>query len=516
VEQRDDPVSTPPHNLVGIRVKRSRTVDVLLAVSILILCLVMASDPAPNVMTGGGVNHILSSTDAANVTDVSYVWQQVNGLCHWASLSMTSQHAGAPLDFPGICAASGIGFTAMYIREDGVFWSGPHFREMTQLQTLAEFYDLNITLVLDDDNSEFGRILADSQRVTGVPFTEIDGWDEAFALLKRTIDSGHPVELFLNPYYLPHADYDLIRTLNWSDTNSGHSVVAVGYDEAAGLVYLADPGIGIIGDFYGCPDQSEWNYAVGLTTLEAAWFETFGMVIVQPASEAVQDSSRDIAEFVIARLRGDWESYVPERDPIPFVALGSNAYRSLADDLTGSRLSQHLDSLGDLSPQAKAYYLRAFAADVETHVSLQYVAYRAAVLGLQNLLAGLDAANLVQIAEGAFTHFDTLSSNSSLNDFDYVAGGSDLTDTFLNFAYQCEFVVEGDVGAAASLVKDDLEALQKRLRAIADVWDAVAQELARLLGPSGTALMVLAAGSGSIALMVGSAVLLRRRRSGLI
>jgi hypothetical protein len=460
---------------------------------------------------------IAADGDAHNVSDISYVWQQVNGLCHWASLTMALQHVGVSLDLATLCAVSGIGFSAFYLQhgDEMVFYNGPMFRQMVPHSVLADFYGLNITLAVDGNNSEHGANLAYAIETMGVEYVSIDGWNQAFSILKASLDEGHPVELMMNPYYLPHPDYDFIRDLGLAETNSGHSVVATGYNENEECVYLADPGIGIMNEDYGRPLKSEWCYSVNYTSLDAAWNRTYGMFIVKPGNGPTEGMQRQIGEFILGRLQGDRASYIAGSEDLFFISLGADAFRGLAYDLTGAALAAFFENLGDLTPQEKGTLLRLFGLDLEQHMTLQYVSYKGAIQSVQYALPDLDLQNFVESGSDAFEHFDPVTCNTSLNDFFYQGGGSNLTGCFHELAYQVQFVTNGDIEEACTTVDNGLSEIRGHLMAIADSWDHAAYALERVLSGESplTTIAIIGSAIGIVALVT---VLVRRRQNILL
>jgi hypothetical protein len=71
-----------------------------------------------------------SSKGAAYLEDIPYVWQEVNGFCHWSSLSMALQFLGLPMNLYDVFAITGIGLSAVYIHlgDTRIFVSGSNYR----------------------------------------------------------------------------------------------------------------------------------------------------------------------------------------------------------------------------------------------------------------------------------------------------------------------------------------------------------------------------------------------------
>jgi hypothetical protein len=149
---------------------------------------------------------------------------------------------------------------------------------------------------------------------------------------------------------------------------------------------------------------------------------------------------------------------------------------------------------------------------IETRLTQQYEAYRAAIDALPRLLPDLDLQSFVSESKLAFEHFELFTDNSTVNTPFYPAGVKLVTKTIKKIAYQYEYVLDGDLASAASMYEDELAEIQTHLTAIANVWDAAADALERALNDDGTLTLVLLSGSvvGIMALVV---LFIRRRQS---
>ncbi|MFW9984826.1 MAG: C39 family peptidase, partial [Candidatus Odinarchaeota archaeon] len=245
----------------------------------------------------------LVNLSAEHVDDVPYVWQEINGFCLWAALSMVFQHAGAPLDLANLFAVSGVGFSSVYVRDTGVAYYRPGvwFRQVPPVGYVSEQYGLNCTFFIDP-NSGLGTGTVLYLDAIGANYTPITGESEAFALLQNAIDEGHPLALWTDPYYLPAVDYDIVRELNiTADVSlSGHAIVAVGYNDTAGTAQIMDPGVGAFGDeLYGYPTDGRWYYSINYTDLNDAWSALgYGSFLIKPGSEPVEDFEDQLANMV--------------------------------------------------------------------------------------------------------------------------------------------------------------------------------------------------------------------------
>ena len=123
-----------------------------IGIIIIVAIIVSVGTPVTNdVSATGFVIDYSTPADSGEVTGVPYVWQEINGFCMWAAVSMAIQHAGVPLDLHGLFVASGIGFSASYIRyeENMLFMPGAFFRQMMSLDAVSSLYGLNTTMYMD-------------------------------------------------------------------------------------------------------------------------------------------------------------------------------------------------------------------------------------------------------------------------------------------------------------------------------------------------------------------------------
>lgn len=453
-------------------------------------------------------------SSSGNLTGVPYVWQEINGFCHWAAYSMILQYAGAPLNLYSFFAATGIGFSATYLRygTNMLFLPGPFFRQMVSTLAIEEMYGLNITMCLDRTVSDVGEMLAEQLGVWSVEFAEITGWDEAFRVLKDTVNSGYPLEIWTDPYYLPVEDYDILRELDvhFEDTSSGHAIVVVGYNETAGTIHILDPGVGAFGEV-GYPEDGRYYYEMNLTQLNDAWKPLFyGCFIAKPGEGPPEDFTVKLGNHVLDRLRGDRASYIPDMESAFFWILGADAFRGLAYDLTATGLSSYINEFGDLSPTEMAQGLKSLGMTAEGFLSIQYLSFRAALESLPVMLPDLDLDVFLTEGRKAFKHFDAISDNSTMINLSYDGGATIMTETFNSIANDCVYTHDGDIDAAVTENEKDLATIRNDLLAIADAWDAAAAALDRVLNDTSISTAILAS-VGIFALIGLVSVFIRRR-----
>jgi hypothetical protein len=454
----------------------------------------------------------LSLAGSGNVTNIPYVSQQVNGLCHWATQAMALRCAGVSLDLAGVCAVTGIGFTSGYVRYGDIwcFRPGPVYRQQVTYANIAELYGLNVELYVDTDCSDFAGLFKQTLQVYNVNWTEIDGWDDAIQILKESIDDGYPVEVYVDLYHLPHPDYDFIRDLGLSDIDPSHSILITGYNETAGVAYVMDPAIGVLENSVPVPDDDSWFYEINFTSLNQAWSKTYAFAIIKPGSEISNDFTSILGNYILDRLRGDRTSYAPDSEEVFFWNFGSNAFRAMASELTEVGLTSYLDEFNEYDLQIKARILESIGLELEASLTLQYESYRMAVSALPGVLPELNLDEFVSEGEKAFEHFDSLTDNSSINDFFYSGGATIASETFNNIADQYEHVLDGDLSSAVSEFEDDLAEIRLHLTAIANAWDAAAAALAKALNDN-TAIIAIVTVVGIFAFVGVVSISVRRR-----
>ena len=270
--------------------------------------------------------HAYTPAVAVEVTAVPYVWQEINGFCMWAAVSMALQHAGVPLGLHELFVASGIGFSASYLRyeENMLFVPGAFYNQLDPLETLAKLYGLNTSIYMD---SSTGLGMAFLE--LGVNLTSLSTWDEALNFLKQTIASGHTLVLWTDPYYLPHTDYDIVREIGLTSaiSSSGHAILAVGYNDTDETVQVMDPGIGSFGEGFGYPAEGSWYYNINQSSLRNAWSSmAYGALLIRLGTGKASDFTHQPATLIIERMRGDRKSYAPKEEGLFFWNFGSDAF----------------------------------------------------------------------------------------------------------------------------------------------------------------------------------------------
>jgi hypothetical protein len=197
-------------------------------------------------------DHHITGSGGAYIEGVDYVWQEINGFCNWAAVTMALQSIGIEVDLHTLFTVSTIGFTTAYmnVNETVQFIAGSSLRQQANYVTISELYGVDHS-VLVDINSPWTQQILPAWIEWGVNASYIDGEAEAFQVLKATLNEGYPIVAWVDPYFLPPEDYDLVRIYgqpaNQSNPVSGHAILITGYNDTAGTVDILDPGVGSLG-----------------------------------------------------------------------------------------------------------------------------------------------------------------------------------------------------------------------------------------------------------------------------
>ncbi len=464
-------------------------------------------------LTGVDDSYITNQlADSGYVTDIPYVWQQTNGFCSWASLSMALSTINIDLDLAEVCAATGIGFSFSYLRYDDI-WTvlpGPLYKQQSVQNTLSDLFGFEIELYMDSDASEFAQLLSLSFELSSVNWTEIDGWDEAFQVLKSSIDSGFPVSIYANLQNLPAEDYDFLRNLGITDPTPTHSVLVFGYNETTGTVRIMDPAIGLFDDPATFPDDGSWFYDMNFTSLNQSWLASYAVTVIKPGDGVPEDLELNLATYTIDRLRGDRTSYSPDAEEVFFWNFGADAFRALASDLTETGISSFIDEFDEYDLQTKAGIIANLGLEIESYSTLQHQAYRVALYTLPGLLPSLDLDEFIAAGSPAIPHLEVFSDNSTMNTPFYSSGIKLATKTFYNISSQ--YQNDGDLSSAITMHQEELAEIRTHLIAIADAWDAAADALERELSESGLPSVSSVSGIGAVFVVLTAAIISRKRR----
>jgi len=449
--------------------------------------------------------------DSGYVTGIPFVWQETNGFCYWATLSMALSNIGIDLDLAEVCAATGIGFSASYLRyEDTMMYiSGSSYKQQTTLETVADILGFEVEFYMDSDTTDWAHLFSLTLESLNINWTEIDGWDGAFQILKSSIDSGFPVEIYANLQNLPAEDYDLFRDLGITDPTPTHSIIITGYNETAGTVQITDPAIGLFDDPATFPDDGSWLYDISFTSLNQSWLASYAATVIKPGNGEPEDFEQSLANYIVDRLRGDRNSYSPDAEEVFFWNFGSDAFRALASDLTETGISSFMDEFDEYNLQTRSIILQSLAIELESFLTQQHQSYRVALKALPRVLPSLDLVDFVSAGEPAIEHLEVFSDNSTVNTPFYLSGIKLVTKTFFDIA--SEYENDGDLSSALAMYEENLAVIRTHLNAIADAWDAAADALERELAGSAFPWIPSMSGIGAIFILTVAIVSKRRR-----
>lgn len=418
-----------------------------------------------------------SSTTGVLLKDVPYVWQEINGFCFWSSISMALQYTGYPITLYDIFALTSMGMSAVYVSTEALrmLIPGPNYQQIYQPHYLETFLGIDYTVMLDN-TTEIGAEFAFQLDYWNLEYAITIGETESLTSLCDSIDAGYPLLLFVDPYYLPLEDYDILRILNLhsSDTGSGHAILAVGYNSTTEQVWIMDPGAGALGDEVSYPSDGRWNYTISYTDLASARAPLgYTAIQITPGSTVPDQFPPDYAKLVYQRLQGIPAAYeIFNVDP-SIVSCGAKAYQQLSKDIEPTNFANFLSDLDQDDQILMHLYKQGII--LEQALTLQYLSYKAALTRLPRFLKNYDLTSLQFLAQSALPHFDPLSTNACLTTFDPSSYSSLIKDTFWGIADVFEST--GNIQEALTIHTKNLTLIQQHLNSIGTAWMAAGLEL---------------------------------------
>jgi hypothetical protein len=263
------------------------------------------------------------------VDQVPWVWQEVNGYCHYASQTMLFNYHGADNTVYETLELACCPHSVAY--EDGelALMSGWMLSQAPgDLEFAGEIRNLSTDLVI---------------RST---------WSAYRSDLRSRVDTGRPFETSVDPYWLPQPDYDLLRAYG---LHSGHGVVVVGYTDDA--VIINDPGVGL--DLLGEPplpdpqnrganvivDEDTFRNAVEWTSGSSYLLLSYQLAGTMPTHDQMLTSGVDHSLW---RLAGDAGTFDPVLWMI-FDLYGRNCYPALRADASQTNFQRVFDDAMSLT-----------------------------------------------------------------------------------------------------------------------------------------------------------------------
>ena len=214
----------------------------------------------------------LNSTEISQyiIPNVPYVWQEINGLCAWAALTILFQQMGVNVTLEKILDVSGVGFAFYYLRADPtlLFYPGPLGSQIPDTQFLADTFGMDVTWYFGEDTPGIGQLKSVIEQ-QGMNVTVLSSFMDGLEQLKRDLVNNSPLLVSVNPLrFSTVRDYQVLDLP--PDTIAAHGVVAIGYNETH--IFINDPGVGSFGPEYGYPaDQRGIAVPIPLEDFQLAW-----------------------------------------------------------------------------------------------------------------------------------------------------------------------------------------------------------------------------------------------------
>ncbi|MFX1606647.1 MAG: C39 family peptidase [Promethearchaeota archaeon] len=455
------------------------------------------------------------------ITDVPYVWQEVNGFCFPSALSMVLQSMGLHLNLYDILAATGVGFSmvSISVNEAMAFFPGVMVRQISWFEFFTDLYGLDMQFYLDSSN-DYG--LNAKQMLTSLGYDMTDYADSAqlypLSVVRDSIDNGYPLAISVDTYYLPPEDWDIIRNYvgPMQPGGVGHAITIVGYNDTTQRVQVYDPGVGLIGENYGYPDDGRWNYSMSYDQLNDAWGSA-GYVTFRVANGTgpVEDFEERLASYITQRLLGNRTSYFEGSENFFYLGTGADAFRGMALDMTLEAIRDYCTYYLEVD---KPTAIRLLGHTLESMMTMQYLAFRSSLDSLPDLLPSKNLQPFLEAASDALPHMEALSHNASITSgIDIIARDTLLYNTFFEMA--SSFEVSYDLDGAISEFSNELEDISSHLFAIADAWEAAGEALSQELEGTGSILddsLIVAVGGGAAILIIAVIIVVWWRKPSAI
>ncbi|UCH03485.1 MAG: C39 family peptidase [Candidatus Thorarchaeota archaeon] len=458
-----------------------------------------------------------SFSASEEITGVPYVWQQVNGFCFPAALSMVLQSRGLNLGLHDILTASGAGFSMVSISVDEamMFLPGVMVRQMPWFEFFTDLYGLDMQFYLDS-STEYGHNALQILGAWGSNAIDYSSSQSITPLdvMRESIDAGYPLAISADTYYLPPVDWDIIRDHvgPMQPGGVGHAIVIVGYNDTSQTVRLYDPGVGLMEPYVGYPDDGRWNYTMSYSELDDAWQSAgYATFKVSNGTGRVADFEDRLAAYISHRMIGNRSAYFQGYENYFYLGTGADAFRGMGLDMTLEAIRDYCYHYREVDkPEA----IRSLGHNLELMMTMQYHAYRSALDSLPDLLPSIDLEVFLDTASQALPHMEALSHNSS------ITSGVDITnrDTILYntfFGMAESFESSHDLDNAINKFTEELGEIAGHFFAIAEAWRTAGEILYDELGletemPIESLLLIVGGGTGAFA--VGAVLVIWRKR----
>jgi hypothetical protein len=450
------------------------------AMILVVLLVVPVLNQEPTTLIQRESSFIVSETGLLPAHD--YVWQEINGFCAWAATTMAMQYAGVDLTMHDVFAASTIGFSFAYFRFDDtlLMFPGALYSQVEPTQFLADLYGVNYTLYLGDETPALEQNVQVWES-EGIQVGILEGQNEAFDLMRSTIDQGYPLLISIDPAWLPAYDYDFMRAEGLE--GGAHGILIVGYNDTEGSATILDPGVGSFGENFGYPDDGRGNYTkITYTSLNNGWSERYYISnTFTPGTPPSTSVDVKLGPLIRDKLLGVGSIYSPNSPNALVGKFGEKGFRQMSEDITADGLKSFLSVFDGVDDEIsfKASLLYFIGIGLEAQVTLQYLSYRTALVNLPTLMSETNLTDFVTAGEVALPAFENIVDNSSLI---FPANISQTTGfvatTFLEIAQA--FNVTGDIDSTLAPYENTLNSISADLLTIADSWRAAGNALAKI------------------------------------
>jgi hypothetical protein len=451
--------------------------------------------------------HSFMAASEALLPSKSYVWQEINGLCAWAAVAMAMQYAGANLNLYDVLAGSSVGFSFAYfhINDTMLMFPGPLYTQVEPTKFLADLYGVNYTLYVGSEIPYLDQNVQVWQS-EGITVGVINSEDEAFGLMRSTIDSGYPLLISVDPTWLPASDYDILRENDL--TGGGHGILVVGYNDTTGIATIIDPGVGSFGDDFGYPIDGRGNYTqITYTALETAWSNRYYISnTLIPQGNAPQNPDDLLGPLIRDKMLGVGTTYSPASANAYYGKFGELAFRTMSDDMTATGLKSYLSVFDGIANEVyfKAALIMFIGLGLEAQVTLQYLSYRTALASLPSIMSDTNLTDFVAAGQRALPYFAELADNSTLVYPTNITKATGYVATTFRAIAEA-FNSTGDLDGAFAPYLSTLDDISAALLGIADSWRDAGNALAEIwpndfltqYGP-----FIAFAGGGVVALLI--------------
>jgi len=262
-------------------------------------------------------NNNLLEINESHIIDnprIPYVSQETGFYCRFASLTMIIKYYVENATLNDILFNSGIGYTLAYFR--------PLKIHPLPGIMICQWEDFSGEFIAPLYGLSYERWTAKNQE---------DKWHQYWPKLKEKINQDTPILTDVDPFALPWYK-DHINTSN--ETHDSHSIVIVGYNESANIVYYNDPGPTVGGESenncsYVPLSLDDFRDGLKNNTIQITSYmlENFEKNTNPKSKEEIFNISH---ERNIQRLKGNYSE--PIFNIIPLTDYGLKAVKSIRKD----------------------------------------------------------------------------------------------------------------------------------------------------------------------------------------